>query len=881
MPRRPVPPKSRGVYHGSGSHEMIHKFSTTDTPPIDRVGGKARSLIDATRAGFPVPDGVVLSVEFFRPWLEEVERGEAWAAFLSSPEAERRQRCDAVKTSCAVLRLTPTQKEALEAALRTLPEGGLFAVRSSSPEEDLEGSSFAGGYETTLGVTRNGLQAAILHSFASVFDERIVTYKLQRDIRTDRPRIAVIVQEQIASEVSGVAFSLNPLNNCYDEAVINANFGLGETVVAGAVTPDTYVVEKHRLEILEKKIADKSNAMWLRPDGGTREGPNDNPERPSLSDAQALEVAQLAARGEAHYGWPVDIEWAIERESLYLLQSRPITTHLSLPDGMVTPAGDEKHLYLDLIVLTQGFSESLSVLGLQFWGQMLEAIKGETMIDRGTDGTVVNADGREYLHVSNLMKGLGGGFMPKLLSNYDTPTRKIIEAIDLKEYLPKEKTEAVKGMVWGMIKVFAGYLPLVYRGLRRPQEALQVYERQAAAAVAECRQLRAGGRSFDELAQECLARFQGLMSTIVGVMVPPMLARWRLGRLFKKDEVRDLLVALEMALEGNPTSEMGHRMYELASFPEVQSTADGEEFARKLESRGYSTELMDAYESYLDKFGCRGIKEIDVATPRCYEDLPAFFEQLRAIDVTNDTIKTAKERRSKAYDELLAIAARKGKKERFERLVRQHSMAGFREAPKYFFIITVDLLRRRALELGARFVEEGRLESVNQVFDLRIEEIARAERELDLDVLALVARNLEPRKKLKHVKSWPRVIDSRGKIFRAPPGDSEDGFVGDAIAPGVVRGKAKVLHTPYEKPLRRGEILVTRASDPGWTPIFINAAGVVLEVGGALQHGAVIAREYGLPCVSGLDGITETIRDGQIIEVDGSAGVVRLVLDEE
>ena len=241
------------------------------------------------------------------------------------------------------------------------------------------------------------------------------------------------------------------------------------------------------------------------------------------------------------------------------------------------------------------------------------------------------------------------------------------------------------------------------------------------------------------------------MSTIVGVMVPPMLARWRLGRLFRKDEVRDLLVALEMALEGNPTSEMGHRMYELASFPEVQSTADGEEFARKLESRGYSTELMDAYESYLDKFGCRGIKEIDVATPRCYEDLPAFFDQLRAIDVTNDTIKTAKERRSKAYGELLAIAARKGKKERFERLVRQHSMAGFREAPKYFFIITVDLLRRRALELGARFVEEGRLESVDQVFDLRIEEIARAERELDLDVLALVARNLEPRKKLKHV----------------------------------------------------------------------------------------------------------------------------------
>ena len=860
---------------------MIYSFSTEPTPRLDQIGGKAHSLIAATKAGFCVPDGFVLSVTFFRSWIEEIESSEVWAAFLSSSEATLRQRCDAVKASCEGLRLRPVQKEALSDAMAELSVNGLLAVRSSSPEEDLEGSSFAGEYETTLGVTHTGLEDAIRHSFASVFDERVVRYKRQRDMSVDRPRIAVVVQEQLASEVSGVAFSLNPLNNCYDEAVINANFGLGETVVAGAVTPDTYVVEKHRRTILEKRIAHKSCAMWLRPNGGTRQGDNDRAGDPALSDEQALEVADLATRAERHYGRPMDIEWAIESQRLYLLQSRPITTHLPLPKEMVTPAGEEKHLYLDLIVLTQGFSESLSVLGLQFWGRMLEAVKGETVIDRGTDGTVVHADGREYFHVSNMMKGLGGGVMVRRISTYDTPTRKIFEAIDLKEYLPKEKTEAVKGMVWRSIKSVARHLPLVYRGLRRPQETLQVYERQAAAAVAECRQLCADGKSFDELAQQCLARFQGLISTIVGVMVPTMLARWRLGRLFRKDEVRDLLVALEMNLEGNPTSEMGHRMYELASFPEVQSTADGKEFARKLESRGYSSELMEAYESYLDKFGCRGIKEIDVATRRCYEDLPGFFEQLRAIDVTNDTIKTAKERRSKAYGELLAIAARKGKKERFERLARQHSMAGFREAPKYFFIITVDLLRRRALELGARFVEEDRLESVNQVFDLRIEEIARAERELDLDVLALVAGNLESRKKLKHVKSWPKVIDSRGKIFRAPPGDAEDGFVGDAIAPGIVRGRAKVLRAPYEKPLLKGEILVTRASDPGWTPIFINAAGVVLEIGGALQHGAVIAREYGLPCVSGLDRVTETIRDGQMIEVDGSAGVVRLVAPDE
>ncbi len=858
---------------------MIVPFSTAGATTLDQVGGKALSLIDATRAGFRVPQGVVLGVDFFRQWLEEVENSEAWGAFLSSPEEELRQRCDAVKARCAVLQLTHTQQDELDEALRTLPEDGLFAVRSSSPEEDLEGSSFAGGYETSLGVTRDGLENAIRHSFASVFDERVVRYKIQRGMTGDRPRIAVIIQQQIASDVSGVAFSLNPLNNCYDEVVINANFGLGETVVDGSVTPDTYIVEKTRGEIIDKRIAAKSHATWLEADGGTREVGNEHPEAPSLSDAQALAVAELAARAEAHLGGPMDIEWAIQGDDLYLLQSRPITAYLPLPEEMVTPAGEEKYLYLDVIVLSQGFSDSLSVLGGQYWGRMLETVKRRTMIDRGMDGTLLNICGRQYFHLSNMMSALGAGIMPRLLKTYDMPTRKIFEAIDLKgDYLPSKKPDALKGMVWA---VLAGMGPLLrhgLRGLRGPQKAKETYEREEATAIAECRRLGAEGRPFDELTEQFLSRFEGLMIPIIGVMVPPMLARWRLGRLFRNDEAaKDLLVALEMDLEGNPTSEMGHLLYELASFDEVQEAADGEEFARKIETGGYSPELMDAYRTYLDRFGCRGIKEIDLATPRGYEDLPGFFDQLRAIDVTNDTIKTAGRRRSEAYNELLAIATEKGKGKKFEKLARQHRMAGFREAPKYFFIVTVDLLRQRARELGARFVREGRLEDPNQIFDLRIEEIARAEREADLELLPLVEKNLEPRRKLEHVKSWPRVIDSRGRIFRAPLDDTGDGLIGDPIAPGVVRGPAKVLHAPYEKPLLKGEILVTRSSDPGWTPIFINAAGVVLEVGGALQHGAVIAREYGLPCVSGLDGVTEMIHDGQMIEVDGSNGVVRLL----
>ena len=202
-------------------------------------------------------------------------------------------------------------------ALGQFVEETLLAVRSSSPEEDLATASFAGGYETTLGVTRKTLEAALVSCFTSLLDERVVTYKQQNQLPLDNPRIAVIVQQQIASEASGVAFSLNPQNNAYDEAVINANFGLGETVVTGQVTPDTYVVDKVAQEILDRQVAAKAHAVWLRSDGGTEQRPNNHPDAPALTDAQALQVAALAESVESHVGHPVDIERAFYNGTLY------------------------------------------------------------------------------------------------------------------------------------------------------------------------------------------------------------------------------------------------------------------------------------------------------------------------------------------------------------------------------------------------------------------------------------------------------------------------------------------------------------------------------------------------------------------------------------
>ena len=382
-------------------------------PTLSEVGGKALSLYE-TSANFSVPPGLVLTVSFFQPWLDQIKKTSAWKDFASaaaSPTDDAdastdvttsKTHCDAITTQCKkILSLSSSQKMQLEQAIKTAfgPEAniatnlGVVAVRSSSPEEDLAGSSFAGGYETSLGVTSDTLEDAIINSFASLFDHRIYLYKVQHSMSAaiTAPRIAIIVQRQIASDVSGVGFSINPSNNCYDEVMISANFGLGESVVGGIITPDTYIVDRfdaNAPRIASKKVAEKTSAIWLdTSSGGTRQEPNKDPAAQALTDEQILEVANLVARVEEARGQgvPVDTEWAYRDGKLYLLQARPVTAYIPLFPEMVTERGGEKRLYLDVMVMTQGFSDPLSVLGLDLWRTMLARLK-PTMSTDGAEG---------------------------------------------------------------------------------------------------------------------------------------------------------------------------------------------------------------------------------------------------------------------------------------------------------------------------------------------------------------------------------------------------------------------------------------------------------------------------------------------------------------
>lgn len=372
--------KDRKYYVFPSLTQDNHKSSSL--PALVEVGGKALSLYQ-TSTLFNVPPGFVLAVSFFEPWIDLVKQTEEWKKYTESQvENVTKEDCDAIKEQCKkILSLNRDQTTILEHAAKEAfrddanieDNSGTVAVRSSSPEEDLAGTSFAGGYETTLGVTTDKLQDAIIHSFASLFDHRIHMYKAQHSMSTKEPRIAIIIQRQIASTVSGVGFSINPNNNCYDEIMISANFGLGESVVGGIVTPDTYIVDRsdpNESKILSKNVAEKTTSIWLdETGGGTLQKVNDNATLLALTDEQILEVANLVAHveEERYDGLPVDTEWTYDGEgNLYLLQARPVTAYVPLFEEMITKRGEEKRLYLDIMVMVCSFGFAIEITQLVF-----------------------------------------------------------------------------------------------------------------------------------------------------------------------------------------------------------------------------------------------------------------------------------------------------------------------------------------------------------------------------------------------------------------------------------------------------------------------------------------------------------------------------------
>lgn len=929
------------------STPLVLLFSQIRAADLPLVGGKGANLGEMAAAGFPIPPGFCLTTAAFRRFVAACPQADALYTELDALSADD---LDAVRDLGARLRAallgTPIPAELRAAALdawRQIGENHAYAVRSSATAEDLPGASFAGQQETYLNVRgADALLDAIRRCWASLFTDRAILYRIQNGFDHRQVALSVVVQQMVFAEKSGVIFTADPVTGHRHTLTINASFGLGEALVGGLVTPDTYHVDKRTGEIIRREITEKEIAILPLPDGGTQQVtlPLEQRTQPALTDEQIRALAELGKRIEAHYGQPQDIEWAIAPSSspslvnaggdgveIYILQSRPITSlypieNLSSPDGTL-------HIFFSM-GHQQGMTRPLAPLSLSTFPLLLP-------IGRNPDGFTSPylrfSGGRMYIDLTLLLRHpLLRRVVFALLSQFDVLAPQMCRALMARPEFRANASNRIR-LRPVHLRFFAGMLRRVFVALWR-RDLTGFRERTNALMddfIADFRRrLHAvpSGKPRLQAARENLARLAPFFLNWVPEAATGIVATRILSRLARRYLSPEETEALTLGIPGNVVNEMNLAIGDLADLARRSPALvahferlgdDGHAWLSAAADLPGSGPFLDALSQFLAKYGARGPSEIDIASPRWHEDpLPLLRVVAGHLQgeagrhrVQWDAFVRAREA---AFENLLQTAGRGPLGRLRTRLFRRlyhvvTEVGGMREHHKFLAVralwevkqvlypcwtgspacpdgVERDRLGRDRLgslsygdTIAEMLVSAGKLDRSDDIWFLEWRELFAIWDDDATDWRTLVARRRADQKRCEKLTP-PIIISSDGEtpvvgytMKDVPPG----ALVGNPVSSGVVEGVAHVVRDPQREQLRPGEILVAEFTDPGWTPLFINAAGLVLEVGGALTHGAVVAREYGIPAVVGVRGATQKIRTGQRLRVDGHRGVVEIL----
>ena len=901
------------------SNPLILPFQSPDVR-LDNAGGKGANLARLVRAGYPVPGGFVITTAAYRTFVAENNLDEAIDQILAGsgssapldPEsisAEIRQRFadGAIPSEVA---------EAMLQAYRTLGAPPV-AVRSSATAEDLPNLSFAGQQETFLNiVTEAGLLKAVVDCWSSLWTGRAIVYRKRQGISRQGLALAVVVQQMVQSEVSGVLFTANPLNGLRSQVVIDACFGLGEALVSGQVEPDHYVVDTPSGAIVEKTLGAKAFTIRSRREGGTSPSLEEAGKLQALPDDQILALAHLGQKVAADYGFPQDIEWAWAGGSLYLLQSRPITSLYPTPAGM--PASPLEVLFSFAAV--QGMLDPVTPIGQDFLKLVFAAGCGLFGLHRTLETQAILCDAGERLWVRFtplLRNSIGRRVAHGALNLVEPSVRQALDAVwdDPRLQPPK------KGISLTALWQIAHFLPrlagnvllnLISPDRRRDfiianGESILALARQRSAAIRGDRRARLAQRInlLPDLAATYLPRTLVLyISGVAGGMAPFNLLNQLSSKLPQiqgagdRPGWNDLALEITRGLPFNPTTEM-----DLALWDTAQAIRRDPPSARAFQEQPAATLAQDylsgslppaaqgAIAHFMERYGGRGLGEIDLGRPRWRED-PTYvmqmlgsYLQIEDADQAPDAVFARGAQRAAAAVDELASALRKTRqgwlKARLARWAarRTRAMLGLREAPKFFAVRLMGTVRQALLESGAEFVQAGELDQPDDLLYLTLAELSQLAQDQNTDWRARIAERRASYARELLRRQVPRLLLSDGRAFYEGMAGAEGAIslTGAPVSPGVVEGPVRVIFDPRRARLLPGEIMVCPGTDPSWTPLFLTAAGLVMEVGGMMTHGAVVAREYGIPAVVGVHQATTRLTTGQRIRLDGSSGRIDLL----
>jgi pyruvate,water dikinase len=850
---------------GTNEHaadRYVVDFDAIGGTEVAVAGGKGAHLGELSRVeGLRVPPGFCVTTSAFARIMAQAPSTDDLLDRLSRLAPGDRE---AIGELSAELRRTVEGiaipgdvAAAIALALARLGERKAYAVRSSATAEDTPTASFAGQHDSYLDVV--GADAILRHvsrAWASLFTERAVTYRLRNRVDHRTVRMAVVVQRMVAADAAGILFTADPVTGNRKVASVEAVPGLGEALVSGLVTADLYKV--------------RDGAVVARTVAGERR------ERPALTDARVVELARLGRRIEAHFGGPQDIEWCLDGDGFAIVQSRPITTLFPIPD----PGDDGHHVYLS-VGHQQMMTDPMRPLGLSLW--QMKALP-----------RMHEAGGRLFVDViERLSSPAARAAVLGVVGDSDPLTGDALRTIlDRDGFVPSLPDPAPEDAPRPVAAPAPGEVD--------PALVTELIDRGQAsnAAVARAIRSRSGPALLDFIAQDVqeLRRILFDPRSRQVYMAAMDASAWLNEHLLEWLGEKNVADTLTQSVPHNITSEMGLALLDVADairpHPEVVAFLAGVEdegFLDELPALAGGPEARAAIVAFLDKHGMRCVGEIDITRPRWGErpsalvplilgnirnfapgDGPRRFEQGRA---------EALEKERDVLERLRALPDGEDNTAETKRMIdRVRAGSGYREYPKYFIVGRTFVYKKALMEEAERLVAAGVLREKEDIFYLTFAELQEVVRTRAVDDRR-IARAKDAFTSYEALTP-PRVLTSEGEVVTGdyrrddvPAG----ALTGLAVSAGTVEGRARVVLDMADAELAPGDILVTTFTDPSWSPVFVAVHGLVTEVGGLMTHGAVIAREYGLPAVVGVQHATRLIRDGQRIRVHGTDGYVELL----
>jgi pyruvate,water dikinase len=790
---------------------------------------------------------------------------------------------------------------AVVGAYRALGPDLPVAVRSSATAEDLPFASFAGQQDTFLNVIgADAVLAAVRRCWASLWTDRAVAYRMSNGIDHGAVSIAVVVQVMVDAAVAGVLFTANPVTGRRHEVVIDASPGLGEAVVSGAVNPDHFVVDGDTRRISQRVIGDKRLIIRGSPGGGTvridREADGD---AACLDDRQVRQLAVLGRQVETLYGAPQDAEWAIDvNGKLWLTQARPITTLYPLPSRAHAGAGTRVYLCASL---AQGLTRPITPMGLAGFRMLAtniaRAARFEVPEPLNGPRAYAEAGQRFFVDLTPALRSrTGRDIVPKVFDVMEARSAAVLRSL-----FDDPRFSVVTTSRWpflrriGPVAARAG-LPLqLLRAAIRPAAALRRVNL-AIARLTAALKVPDSATPVQRLAHAERILGRELFPILPAILPLPALgfamlglARRLLGDLAEPGELQTVL----RGLPHNVTTEMDLALWHLAT--RIRGDADAaraftdesvEELTRRYLSGALPGGAQSGLEGFLRRYGHRAVAEIDLGMPRWRDDpthivgVLANYLLLTDPDAAPDKqFESAARQADEQVARLVAKASGRGRlRGHLVRLAlkRTRQLAGSRELPKYYLVVALAAVREQLALVGTELAAVGTIAAGDDVFFLDLVEARQGLGGTDLR--GLVEKRREDYRQELRRRHIPRILISDGTepetLLAAGAARSDGALVGSPASAGVVTGTARVILDPVGARLEPGEILVAPSTDPGWTPLFLTAGGLVMEMGGANSHGAVVAREYGIPAVVGVPLATTRLVTGQRITVDGAAGTV-------